>query len=134
MLFVQPSDGQGAIAVAGDFNGWNPAANVMRHNDVLGVAEAIIQIPPGCHHYRIVVGGRWKADPYNERHAINEHGELNSVVEAPPAEDVVSVEPNPPRAVPVCLPAGASSSSGSAPAAPEILTTPPDARPARMAP
>ena len=45
--------------------------------------EAMVPMPPGRHRYRLVVGGVWQADPYNEEHEVNEHGERNSVIVVP---------------------------------------------------
>ena len=79
-LFVQPGDAGRALAIAGDFNNWSPTQTPLRFNDSLGVHEALVQIPAGRYQYRLVVDGRWHADPYNDVRALNEYGEPNSVV------------------------------------------------------
>jgi 1,4-alpha-glucan branching enzyme len=87
VLFVQPDPGE-PIAIAGDFNNWTPQAASFRRRPELGVVEAMLSIPPGRYLYRLVVGGQWRADPYNEHCVINEHGESNSVLVVPEAPQV----------------------------------------------
>jgi chromosome partitioning protein len=80
ILFVQPAGSSKAMAVAGDFNYWSPAANPMTLNAALGVFEAIIALPTGAHQYRLVVDDQWMADPHNDLRQLNSYGEPNSVV------------------------------------------------------
>jgi chromosome partitioning protein len=80
ILFVQPGDAGRCLAVAGDFNNWSATLTPLRFNDGLGVHETMVQIPAGRYQYRLVVDGRWQADPYNDVRVLNEYGELNSVV------------------------------------------------------
>jgi hypothetical protein len=51
------------------------------------VDEATVPLPPGRYQYRLVVDGRWEADPHNDERETNEHGELHNVftVEKGPA-------------------------------------------------
>ena len=52
------------VSVAGDFNGWSAAANPMpRGAD--GTYSATVPVPPGVHQYKVVVDGKWIADPAN---------------------------------------------------------------------
>lgn len=87
VLFVQPMsglppvDGAKAVAVAGDFNGWNPAATPLKLDADLGVWQATLVIPPGRYRYRLVVDGKWTHDPYNTYVEANPFGELNNIVE-----------------------------------------------------
>jgi 1,4-alpha-glucan branching enzyme len=51
------------VAVVGDFNGWNPDANVMTA-DARGVWTTTVPLPPGRHAYAFVVDGTvWVTDP-----------------------------------------------------------------------
>jgi chromosome partitioning protein len=87
VLFVQPGDGALRASIAGDFNDWSPTATPLAHNAGRGVDEALVKVSPGRHQYRLVVDGRWQADPYNDAHVVNDHGERNSVFVVPePAE------------------------------------------------
>ncbi|MGP1272024.1 MAG: AAA family ATPase [Phycisphaerales bacterium] len=80
VLFVQPIDAGRQIAIAGDFNGWSTRSNRMTPDPRLGVHQACIHLPPGRHRYRLVIDGRWTADPHNQLIEPNEFGETNSVV------------------------------------------------------
>lgn len=88
VLFVQPLTAGRQIAVAGDFNGWSTRANRLAADPTLGVHQACVHLPPGRHRYRLVIDGRWTADPHNPNIEPNEFGETNSVivVRAPGAE------------------------------------------------
>jgi chromosome partitioning protein len=87
VLFVQPGDGVRQASIAGDFNDWSPTATPLAHNAGRGVDEALVKVSPGRHQYRLVVDGCWQADPYNDAHVVNDHGERNSVFVVPePAE------------------------------------------------
>jgi chromosome partitioning protein len=80
VLFVQPLSAGRQIAVAGDFNGWSTRATRMTADTALGVHQACVHLPPGRHRYRLVIDGRWTADPHNGVIEPNEFGETNSVV------------------------------------------------------
>lgn len=83
VLFVQPIDLGRQIAVAGDFNGWSTRANRLTADARLGVHQACVHLPPGRHRYRLVIDGRWTADPHNKLIEPNEFGETNSVIVVP---------------------------------------------------
>lgn len=85
VLFVQPISAGRQLAIAGDFNGWSVRSNRMAADARLGIHQTCVHLPPGRHRYRIVVDGRWIADPHNPIIEPNEYGETNSVVvvEAP---------------------------------------------------
>src|SRR5262249_21669946 len=76
-LFVQPVSVGLKVAIAGDFTGWMPIP--MRRNDQLGVYELCLPLPTGRRQYRLVVDGRWTADPFNDHSEPNPFGELNSI-------------------------------------------------------
>ena len=86
VLFVQPGDAGRALAIAGDFNRWSPTANPLRYNAQLHVYQAIVPVEPGRYQYRLVVDGRWQADPYNDQRVRNEYGEPNSVLTVHPRQ------------------------------------------------
>jgi len=81
ILFVQPGAGKRKVAIAGDFNNWNPASTPMSRHVELGVWQACVNIPPGRYRYRLVIDGQWVKDPYNPETETNPFGELNSVLE-----------------------------------------------------
>ena len=80
VLFVQPSTGPRALAIAGEFNHWSPTATPLRLNAAVGVFEALVKLPPGSYQYRVVIDGQWLADSHNPCTQLNSYGEPNSVV------------------------------------------------------
>ena len=80
VLFIVPASLGRSIYIAGQFNNWSLAETPMRLNLDLGVFEATVPLPPGKHEYRLIVDGRWIADPYNPVVSINPFGEANSAV------------------------------------------------------
>ena len=69
VLFVQPAGAARSIGVAGEFNDWSPGATPLRYNAETDTFEALVEVPPGIHRYRLVVDGQWTPDTYNPRHA-----------------------------------------------------------------
>jgi chromosome partitioning protein len=81
VLFVQPLSAGLRVSVAGDFNGWSSTSAALKRNESLGVFELCTPIPPGRYRYRLVIDGRWTADPFNDQSEPNEFNELNSILE-----------------------------------------------------
>ena len=79
LLFVQPGEIAGNVAIAADFNDWNPSKTPMTRDDNLGIWQAVVKVPSGRYRYRLVLDGEWKQDPYNEIVETNPFGELNNV-------------------------------------------------------
>ncbi len=52
-------------------------------NDAIGTDtfRTLVATKPGRYRYRLVVDGRWQADPHNMYAEPNPFGELDSVVE-----------------------------------------------------
>jgi len=71
------------VQVAGDFNHWNAdgAAADMQPTDRPGVWCKEVPLAPGRYAYRLIIDGRWCADPANPYVESNPYGELNSVFE-----------------------------------------------------
>jgi chromosome partitioning protein len=80
VLFLQAAGLGQNLAIAGEFNGWNPKAAPMRLNRDAGVFECVVKLPPGRHAYRLVVDGRWINDPHNPVTELNPFNEPNSIV------------------------------------------------------
>ena len=53
-----------SVSWAGDFNGWNQAANPMV-KDATGTWSVVLALPAGEHSYKFVVDNNWVADPDN---------------------------------------------------------------------
>lgn len=90
VLFVQPAEGEdngtetsgaGGLAIAGDFNNWNPSQTPMTRDENLGVWRACVNVPPGRYRYRLVRNGQWVQDPFNRTVESNPFGELNNIIE-----------------------------------------------------
>lgn len=81
--FIQPLSIGRSAAIAGDFNAWSPGAHVLRPDEHAGVFELTVPLPPGRYSYRLVIDGRWIADPFNEQCEPNPFGEPNSVFTVP---------------------------------------------------
>ena len=66
------------VFLAGDFNGWDPAADRMQKRN--GVFVKRIHLLPGEHQYKFVADGEWIEDAAAESQAPNEFGARNSVL------------------------------------------------------
>ena len=84
-VFAAPS--ARSVAVAGDFNGWNPDLHLLRDPDGDGVWTGLFAVPAGLHKYMFVVDGeRWVTDPRAERYVDDGFGMRNALLSvAPPA-------------------------------------------------
>jgi len=70
-----------SVALAGDFNGWDPERHLLRDPDGDGVWTGLFPIPPGMHKYMFVVDGeRWVTDPRAERYIDDGFGMRNALV------------------------------------------------------
>lgn len=71
-----------SVSVVGDFNGWDPDANPLKHNKKRKQYEATVELDPNqAYEFRYLLDGEhffndWEADQY----VSNGHGEDNSVV------------------------------------------------------
>jgi 1,4-alpha-glucan branching enzyme len=81
VVFVTLYPRAGTVAIAGDFNNWQPATSPMQRVGETGVWQAKMKLPHGTYRYRLVVDGQWQQDPYNERSELNPYGEYNSILE-----------------------------------------------------
>lgn len=70
-----------SVAIAGDFNNWQPAGTPMQRVGDSGVWQTKMKLATGTYRYRLVVDGQWQQDPYNERSEMNPYGDYNSVLE-----------------------------------------------------
>ncbi len=86
--FCQPGERGRLIHVAGDFNQWLPLATPLCYDAETRRHHTLVEIPPGRYRYRLVVDGRWQADPYNDVRQLNEYDETNSVLIVPDPEEL----------------------------------------------
>ncbi len=70
-----------SVLLAGSFNEWVPDSGVVleRHED--GSWTKFLPLKPGRYEYKLVVGGRWIADPLNPKQVPSAIGAVNSVLE-----------------------------------------------------
>jgi len=79
-LAAASAPGAQTITIAGDFNGWKPETAVPMHKQPNGDWAATIQLPGGRHLYKLIVDGKWIADPENPSGEDDTYGGRNSVV------------------------------------------------------
>ncbi len=80
--FVLVAPGAKKVAVAGDFNGWDPThAAYQAKQRGGGVWSVTAPVPPGHHRYSFVVDDSvWVADPTAPRVMDNDYGMPNSAI------------------------------------------------------
>lgn len=80
--FVLVAPGAKKVAVAGDFNGWDPThAAYQAKQRGGGVWSVTAPVPPGHHRYSFVVDDSvWVADPTAPRVVDNDYGMPNSAI------------------------------------------------------
>lgn len=81
MRFVYHDDGAASVALAGDFNNWDPRSVVLKRDEA-GLWVGEIDAPlPGKYQYKFVINGQsWLEDPNNGMKAPDSYGGLNSVL------------------------------------------------------
>ena len=86
VLFMQPLSAR-ETSVIGDFNGWTPGVTPLRPSADGTRLEAVIELAPGRHAYRIVVDGEQTLDEFN-LHRLESMGALGAnLVEVPVPSD-----------------------------------------------
>lgn len=74
-----------SVALAGDFNGWDPA-QIRLQRGADGHWAGAVSLPPGVYQYMFVVDGeRWVADPSAAESLDDGFGQRNSLVRIQPA-------------------------------------------------
>ncbi len=81
LVFCFHHDAAQSVALAGDFNGWNPARSVgAKQRDGIWRIE-IGMLPPGSYQYKFVVNDhQWVDDPNNGLKLPDGHGGFNSAL------------------------------------------------------
>lgn len=84
--------GVNSVSVAGEFNGWNTGANLLKDDDKDGIWEATLELAPGRTMYKFVVNGStWMTDESAAEFQDDGHGGKNSVLVVKDAPLVVGV-------------------------------------------
>ena len=79
LVMVQP--GAGTVAVAGDFNGWDPARTPLTRAEG-GMWTTTIKLRPGRYQYMFVVDGKdWQTDPLASEVSQDGFGQQNAVLD-----------------------------------------------------
>ena len=79
--FVFAAENAQTVAVAGDFNQWQPNAGELRDADGDGVWTALVAVDPGLHKYMFVVDGEeWVTDPRADSYVDDGFGMRNALI------------------------------------------------------
>ncbi|MBA7581197.1 hypothetical protein ES708_23099 [subsurface metagenome] len=70
------------MAIAGDFNGWNPQANILEDPEGDGIWTGTLKLEPGRYEYMFVLDGeKWLPDPNALRYVKDGFGNKNAILE-----------------------------------------------------
>ncbi len=82
-IFRYHDPGAKRVYIVGDFNNWSPYADPMKDADGDGTWELFFPMAPGSYAYKLIVDGKWIADPNNPLDEPDGFGGRNSVVKIP---------------------------------------------------
>jgi len=70
------------VAIAGDFNGWNPQTNILEDPEGDGIWTGTLKLEPGRYEYMFVLDGeKWFPDPNALRYVKDGFGNKNAILE-----------------------------------------------------
>jgi len=70
------------VAIAGDFNGWNPQENLLEDPEGDGIWTGTLKLEPGRYEYMFVLDGeKWFPDPNALRYVKDGFGNKNAILE-----------------------------------------------------
>ena len=70
------------VAIAGDFNGWSPQANILEDPEGDGIWTGTLKLEPGKYEYMFVMDGeKWFPDPNALRYVKDGFGNKNAILE-----------------------------------------------------
>ena len=77
------SDGKAhTVAIAGDFNNWDPQANILEDPEGDGIWTGTLNLEPGKYEYMFVMDGeKWFPDPNALRYVKDGFGNKNAILE-----------------------------------------------------
>jgi hypothetical protein len=78
--FTLVAQGAHQVAVAGDFNGWDPKGTMLVNQDGQGNFVGKVNLPPGSHEYMFVVDGKWVTDPAASELRPDGFGRTNAIL------------------------------------------------------
>lgn len=80
VMFAYAAPDAQHVALAGDFNSWDPQAQPMQRG-ADGTWSVSVSLRPGTYHYKFVVDGDWREDHANPHRTWDTQGVCNSVIE-----------------------------------------------------
>jgi len=70
------------VAIAGDFNGWDPQADILKDTEGDGIWTGTLNLEPGKYEYMFVMDGeKWFPDPNALRYVKDGFGNKNAILE-----------------------------------------------------
>jgi len=78
--FTLVARGAKKVAIAGDFNGWDPDRGPLLPQDGGGTFAGTVPLPAGTHEYMFVVDGQWVTDPAASERRPDGFGRTNAVL------------------------------------------------------
>jgi hypothetical protein len=78
--FTLMAQGARKVAVAGDFNNWDPESAQLVNQDGKGNFVGTMKLPAGAHEYMFVVDGEWVTDPTAAELRPDGFGRTNAVL------------------------------------------------------
>jgi hypothetical protein len=78
--FTLVAQGAHQVAVAGDFNDWDPKSTMLVNQDGQGNFVGTLNLPPGAHEYMFVVDGKWVTDPSASELRPDGFGRTNAIL------------------------------------------------------
>ena len=80
LVYIPQDTSVGSVAVAGDFNGWQPASTPLTRRD--GFWSTMLALPPSTYEYMFVIDGeRWETDPLATGTRDDGFGGTNAVID-----------------------------------------------------
>ena len=82
-FFLKINDNKAhTVAIAGDFNGWDPRANLLEDPEGDGIWTGTLKLEPGRYEYMFVLDGeKWFPDPNALRYVKDGFGNRNAILE-----------------------------------------------------
>jgi len=77
--FVVSIPGATRVAVTGSFSQWTKDGIPLK-NGSAGQWQAVLDLAPGRHEYRLIVDGQWRDDPTAKARVPNAYGTQNCVL------------------------------------------------------
>ncbi len=87
----KPDGKPSKLYLAGTFNDWNPAKDLMKDDNKDGVYSITIRLEPGSYQYKFVQDGKWIEDPFSAGYTDDGMGGKNSLLDVPDGKEAIEV-------------------------------------------